>query len=113
MSSGSRTLLEGYFREAVAAASPARCLPRFLPAGRPAGRTLVLGCGKAAAEMAAIAWQHAEGEVVGCVVTRHGHGTPLPTGPIAVIEASHPVPDTASLYAGRAIRTLATGARRR
>ena len=111
MSSGSRTLLEGYFREAVAAASPARCLPRFLPAGRPAGRTLVLGCGKAAAEMAAIAWQHAEGEVVGCVVTRHGHGTPLPTGPIAVIEASHPVPDTASLYAGRAIRTLATGAR--
>lgn len=106
-----RSMLEAYFREGVAAASPGRCLPRFLPAGRPAGRTLVLGCGKAAAEMAAIAWQHAEGEVAGCVVTRHGHGTPLPTGPIAVIEAGHPVPDAASLHAGHTIRNLAAGAR--
>ncbi len=105
-----RPMLEGYFRAGVAAASAWRCLPPLLPKGRPAGRTIVLGCGKAAAEMAAVVHRHGEGPVSGCVVTRHGHGTPHDTGAIAVIEAGHPVPDAASGEAGRRIRALAAEA---
>lgn len=102
-----RRILEGWFRAGVHAASPAQCLPRFLPAGQPAGRTLVLGCGKAAADMAAVVHTQPGAAATGCVVTRHGHGTTLPTGAIAVIEAGHPVPDAASALAGRTIRTMA------
>lgn len=110
-----RPVLESWFRAGVAATHPAACLPDALPRGRPAGRTLVLGCGKAAAEMAAVAARVLEGEVTGCVVTRHGHGD-LPgsghdTGAIAVIEAGHPVPDAASLAAGERILALAASAR--
>ena len=57
--------------------------------------------------MAEVAAQHLPGEVTGCVVTRFGHGARGDTGGIEVIEASHPVPDSASLAAGRRIRELA------
>lgn len=93
-----------------AASAPATLIP-LLPAGRPKGRTIVLGCGKAAAAMAEVAAAHLAGDVTGCVVTRFGHGAKAPTGDIMVIEASHPVPDAASLAAGRRIRELAATAR--
>ncbi|MBS0255145.1 MAG: DUF4147 domain-containing protein [Proteobacteria bacterium] len=105
-----REMLEGYFLAGVAAASPAERLPGLLPKGRPAGQTLVLGCGKAAAAMAAVARRGLEGPVSGCVVTRHGHGGGQDTGAITVIEAGHPVPDAASLRAGQQIRALAASA---
>ncbi len=95
------------FRAGVEAASAATTLPSLLPVDRPRGRTIVLGCGKAAAAMAEVAARHLPGEVTGCVVTRFGHGARAPTGEIDVIEASHPVPDSASLAAGRRIRELA------
>ena len=106
-----RDVLLSLFRAGVDAASAPAALAGRLPVDPPAGRTLVLGCGKAAAAMAEVAAAHLPGEVTGCVVTRHGHGVRQATGGIAVIEASHPVPDAASLAAGRHIRELAASAR--
>jgi hydroxypyruvate reductase len=107
-----RDELIAIFRAGVEAASAAATLPRHLPQTAPEGRTLVLGCGKAAGAMAEVAAAHLPGDVTGCLVTRHGHGARLPTGEIEVIEASHPVPDAASLAAGRRIRELAATARK-
>ncbi len=99
--------LIGFFRAGIAAAHPAAVLPGWLPRDAPPGRTLVLGCGKAAAAMAEVAAATLAGPVSGCVVTRHGHGAIGPTGAIEVIEASHPIPDARALAAGQHIRALA------
>ena len=40
----------------------------------------MLGCGKAAANMAEVAAQVLEGDVSGCVVTRYGHTPNRPAG---------------------------------
>lgn len=102
-----RATLEGYFRIGIAAASARHTLPAALPPAAPAGRTIVLGCGKAAADMALVASQHLRGPVSGCVVTRHGHGVETPPASIEVIEARHPVPDGLSLAAGARLLALA------
>ena len=102
--------LIGFFHAGVAAASAAVALPGLLPAAPPARRTLVLGCGKAAAAMAEVAAATLVGAVSGCVVTRHGHGARASTGAISVIEACHPVPDARALAAGQHIRSLAESA---
>jgi hydroxypyruvate reductase len=99
------------FKAGVAAAAAPAALPGVLPKGVPvSGRTIVLGCGKAAAAMAEVAAAELEGAITGCVVTRFGHGALGTTGGIEVIEASHPVPDAASLAAGRRIRECAATA---
>lgn len=90
MSQDHRNLLRDLFDAAVAAASPAVCVPPHLPAP-PNGRTIVIGAGKAAASMAAAVEAHWPGPLDGLVVTRYGHGTP--TSRIEVVEAAHPVPD--------------------
>ena len=105
-----RDELLSIFMAGVDAASAPAALARVLPKDKPQGRTIVLGCGKAAAAMAEVAAQHLSGEVTGCVVTRFRHGARGHTGAITVIEASHPVPDAASLAAGRRIRELASTA---
>ena len=105
-----RQTLTGYFLDAVAASGAAATLPGRLPHGVPAERTIVLGCGKAAAEMARFARAELAGEVSGCVVTRHGHGVTEIVPGIAVIEAGHPVPDAAALHAAQTIMTLAAQA---
>jgi len=90
--------LKELFGAAVAAVSPAVCVPPHLPAP-PAGRTVVIGAGKAAAAMAAAVEAHwpAQRPLAGVVVTRYGHGAK--TQRIRVIEAAHPVPDAASAAA--------------
>ncbi len=106
-------LLTRLFHAGLAAADPAHCLPPFLPTQPPAGRTLVLGAGKAAAWMAATLAAHHEafhlGPLSGAVVTRYGHG--LKPGEqaagIEILEAGHPVPDAASVAAGARILQLA------
>jgi glycerate-2-kinase len=103
--------LTGFFRAGVAAAHPAAVLPGRLPQGAAPGRTLVLGCGKAAAAMAEVAAATLAGAVSGCVVTRHGHGALGDTGAIEVIEASHPVPDARARAAGQCIRSRAESVR--
>ncbi len=92
---------------ALAAVRAPHCLPPALPEAPPAGRTLVLGAGKAAAAMAHTAVQNLAGPLHGLVVTRHGHGGGLETGPVAVREAGHPVPDAASMEAAQAMLDLA------
>jgi glycerate 2-kinase len=97
-------LLRRLFDAAVASAAPERCLPPHLPAP-PRGRTLVLGAGKAAAEMARVFEERYPAPAAGLVVTRYGHGAP--TRAIEVIEAGHPVPDAAGEAAARRMLSLA------
>ena len=70
-----RDLLEDLFRTAVAAADPARAIAAHLPE-KPRGRTIVVGAGKASAQMAH-AFEQLWGQPVdGLVVTRYGHAAP-------------------------------------
>jgi glycerate 2-kinase len=98
-------LLREMFDAAVAAASPALCVPKYLPEP-PKGRTVVVGAGKAAAAMAAAVEAHWSGPIEGLVVTRYGHTAPCRR--IEVVEAAHPVPDAAGQDAARRIIELAS-----
>src|ERR1700679_967400 len=88
MIANARTVLRDLFAAAVAAASPAGCVPQNLPQ-RPRGRTIVVGAGKAAAAMASAVEHHWDAPLEGLVVTRYGHG--VPCARIRVVEAGHPV----------------------
>ncbi len=100
-----KDLLVESFRAAVAAADPLKILPGHLPPP-PAGRTLVLGAGKAAASMALAVEQHwpAAAPLDGLVITRYRHG--LLTNRVKVVEAGHPIPDASGEKAAREILRL-------
>ncbi len=93
-------LLAAMFEAAVAAARPSVCLPAHLPEP-PRGRLLVLGAGKASAEMARVVEAHWPTPLEGLIVTRYGHA--VPTRGIEVREAAHPVPDAAGEAAAQEI----------
>ncbi len=96
-----RSALRGMFDAAVAAADPRAMLASHLPP-KPVGRCVVVGAGKSAALMAAAleaAWPDVD--LSGVVVTRYDHA--VPTRRIAVIEASHPVPDANSETGARRV----------
>jgi hydroxypyruvate reductase len=93
MSTAPRDLLTRMFTAAVNAAQPEHCLPRFLPKPPKKGRTIVIGAGKASAEMARVLERHWPGELSGLVVTRYGHAVPCER--IQIVQAAHPVPDGA------------------
>jgi glycerate 2-kinase len=99
-------LLRQMFDAAVEAAQSSHCLPPHLPAP-PTGRTLVIGAGKASAEMARVLEQNWPGELSGLVVTRYGYAVPCER--IEIVEAAHPVPDEAGLAAARRILGLVCG----
>jgi glycerate 2-kinase len=99
-----REVLLELFHTAVEVVSAASCLPPALPVP-PTGKTVVIGAGKAAAAMANAVETHWKGDLSGLVVTRYGHGAP--THRIRVIEAAHPVPDTAGEAAARQILKIA------
>jgi hydroxypyruvate reductase len=101
-----RTFLRRLFDAAVAAADPVKLLPGRLP-DRPAGRTVVVGAGKAAARMARTVEREWRGELDGLVVTRYGHGEPCER--IGVMEAAHPLPDAAGREATARILALVQG----
>jgi len=101
-----RGFLASLFRAAVAAADPRECLAPHLPAP-PIGRTVVIGCGKGAAQMAAAFERLWDGPLEGTVVTRYGFA--CPTDRVRVLEAAHPVPDTAGLAAGEALLGAVAG----
>ena len=103
MTTDPRALLRALFDAAIAAASPAARIPAFLPA-RPKGRTVVVGAGKAAAEMALAVEAAWDGPLEGLVVTRDRHGAPCRA--IEVVEASHPVPDARGAAAAKRILDL-------
>ena len=94
------------FDAAIAAALPDKSLPAYLPKP-PKGRTIVVGCGKAAASMAKAVEGHWRGEISGLVVTRYGHHAP--TREIEVVEAAHPVPDLAGREAAERILKMVQG----
>lgn len=101
-----RALLRELFDTAVAAVSPGQCLPPQLPPP-PKGRTVVIGAGKAAASMAQAVEAHWQGELSGLVVTRYGHGAPCAR--IEVVEAAHPVPDSAGQQAAQRMVEMVKG----
>jgi len=66
------------------------------------GEVVVVGCGKAAAPMAAAVEEIVGDRITrGVVVTKYGHGQP--TRIIRIREAGHPVPDEAGIAGARAI----------
>lgn len=93
-----KPFLTAIFNAAVAAADPQRTIRGHLPA-RPKGRTIVIGAGKGAAQMAVAFEKVWEGPIEGLVVTRYGYGATCQR--IEIIEAAHPVPDAAGLEASR------------
>ena len=101
-----QALLRAMFDAAVAAAQSSHCLPPHLPAP-PKGRTIVIGAGKASAEMARVLEQHWAGPLAGLVVTRYGYAVPCTR--IEIMESAHPVPDAASVTAAERILALVAG----
>ncbi len=101
--SQSRAFLRALFEAAVAAAQPERALAAHVPAP-PKGRLLVIGAGKASAEMARAFEQAYAGPLEGLVVTRYGYAAPCAR--IEIAEAAHPVPDEAGEAATRRLRAL-------
>ena len=101
-----RAFLASLFYAAVNAADPAKVMPAFLPEP-PKGRTIVVGCGKGAAQMAQAFERVWQGPIEGAVVTRYGFGAACER--IEVLESSHPVPDAAGLIASKKLMELVTG----
>ena len=101
-----KAFLRSLFDAAIAAAQPEKTLAALLPAP-PRGRTIVVGAGKASAEMARALERHWSGPLEGLVVTRYGHAAPCEH--IEILEASHPVPDEAGAEAARRIKGLVSG----
>ena len=98
-----KKFLNELFDVAINAALPEHTIKEYLP-DPPTGRTVVIGCGKAAATMA-VAFEKAwDAPVEGVVVTRYGHK--VPTQFIEVREASHPIPDEAGMAAAIEIQAL-------
>ena len=98
-----KQLLQELFHAAIDAALPEHTIMDYLP-DPPIGRTVVIGCGKAAATMAKAfeeAWNY---PLEGVVVTRYGHK--VSTRFIKVLEASHPIPDAAGMAAAMEMQAL-------
>ncbi|MGV3574896.1 MAG: glycerate kinase type-2 family protein [Devosia sp.] len=87
-----RSFLRDLFQAAVDRAQPALAMSAHLPSP-PAGRTIVIGAGKASARMAVALDQAWGGPLSGLVVTSYGNAVPCSC--IRIAEASHPVPDEA------------------
>lgn len=101
-----RDTLEDLFNHAVAAAQPALAVRNNLPP-RPLGRTIVIGAGKASAQMAKAFEDAWDGPLEGLVVTRYGYAAPCRR--IEIVEAAHPVPDPAGYLAARRIMEKVSG----
>ncbi|MEO9336820.1 glycerate kinase [Mesorhizobium sp. SB112] len=101
-----KTFLVSIFEAAVAAADPEKTIRDHLPE-KPKGRTIVVGAGKGAAQMAAALEKAWDGPLEGVVVTRYGYSAPCER--IRVIEAAHPVPDEAGLKASKLLLDQVAG----
>ncbi|SFA78573.1 hydroxypyruvate reductase [Rhizobium sp. NFR07] len=103
-----RQLLTSLFDAAVKAADPLTGIRKHLPQPPENGRTVVIGAGKGAAQMAAALETVWSGPALsGIVVTRYGYGCETKT--IEIIEAAHPVPDEAGLVASRRLMDAVSG----
>lgn len=103
MNIDTRQFLTSLFNQAVNQALPAGHIAPYLPKNR-SGKAVVIGAGKAAASMAKELEAVWDGELSGLVVTRYGHTAPCKR--IEVIEAAHPVPDSAGREVAERIFSL-------
>ncbi|MEY9533946.1 glycerate kinase type-2 family protein [Sinorhizobium fredii] len=101
-----RPFLTSLFEAAVMAADPYAAIRAHLPA-RPKGRTVVVGAGKAASQMAAAFERLWDGPIEGAVVARHGPIEKCER--LKVLQSAHPVPDEAGLAASSALLDLVEG----
>lgn len=102
-----RDLLERLYHRAVDAAQPRHAIAANLPEP-PRGRVIVIGAGKASAQMAQAfeqAWPHRIDK--GLVVTRYDYAVPCER--IEIVEAAHPVPDIAGFLAARRLLETVSG----
>lgn len=98
-----RRLLVDAFHAGLEAVNPVSVVPPALPAPS-AGRTFVVGAGKASAAMARAIETSWTPDLSGLVVVPHGHGVPCEY--VEVIEAAHPVPDSFGSAAARRMLDL-------
>ncbi len=101
-----KNLLIDMFNAAIAAADPAQILTGHMPAV-PKGRTIVIGAGKGAAQLAATFEGLWDAPLEGVVVTRYGYAAACKN--IRVLEAAHPLPDKSGLAGARAMIEAVTG----
>ncbi|CAN7384221.1 glycerate kinase type-2 family protein [Pararhizobium sp. LjRoot238] len=101
-----RAFLTSLFEAAVEAADPLAAIRAHLPA-RPKGRTIVVGAGKAASQMAAAFESLWDGPLEGAVVARHGPIAACER--IRVLQSAHPVPDEAGLAGSAELLRLVEG----
>jgi len=103
----SQQFLMSLFDSAILSVSANKCLPAFLPTPPENGRTLIIGAGKGAAEMAKTIEDHWPTPLSGLVVTRYDHG--VECRHIDVVEAAHPIPDVAGRNAARRMLNMVQG----
>ena len=103
----SREKLLALMDAALKAADPGVQIPQNMPKP-PKGKTIVIGAGKASANMARAFEKAWKGDVEGLVVTRYGHAVPCEK--IEIVEASHPVPDAAGQKAAQRILDIVKSA---
>ncbi|MCC0029731.1 MAG: glycerate kinase [Brucellaceae bacterium] len=101
-----RAFLTGLFEAAVSAADPNVCIAGHLPQ-KPKGRTIVIGAGKGAAQLAQAFEQAWGGPLEGAIVTRYGYGAECRS--VEVLEASHPVPDANGLEGSKRLLQCVSG----
>ena len=95
-----RAFLRSLFDTAVAAATPAHCMQRWLPR-RPGGDIVVVGAGKAAAAMARQLEAQWGAPLRGVVVVPPGHDEKCRF--VNVRFAAHPVPDESCVAASKEV----------
>ncbi len=115
-----KAFLRHLFDVAVQRALPIEPTAAHLPLPPKAGRTVVIGAGKAGGAMAQavdLLWPQ-DAPLEGLVVTRYHHIPPQPAGldgtkghkpRIDIVEASHPVPDAAGLAAAERMLAMVQG----
>jgi glycerate 2-kinase len=106
MISEPRAFLASLFTAAVEAADPLAAIRAHLPA-KPKGRTIVVGAGKAASQMAAAFESLWDGPLEGAVVARHGPVAACER--IRILQSAHPVPDEAGLAGSAELLRLVEG----
>ncbi|MCV9961576.1 glycerate kinase [Pararhizobium sp. BT-229] len=106
MISEPRAFLANLFEAAVEAADPLAAIRAHLPA-KPKGRTVVVGAGKAASQMAAAFESLWDGPLDGAVVARHGPVAACER--IRILQSAHPVPDEAGLAGSAELLRLVEG----
>lgn len=99
-------IMREMFEAAIASAQPHLCVPEHMPLPEDVkGRLIVIGAGKASAAMARAVEEHWRGRALsGLVVTRYGYNVPCEQ--IQIVEAAHPVPDLAGLFAAQRMLEL-------